>query len=96
MIPLEAQRDGCDAHRFIPSVLAFAEPIDATPEGAVIYARRVDGQKFVNGESGTEIKDENGEFMPVYPSAELAGKPSALIADPFVSSAKTTFEATLT
>lgn len=95
-IPLETQREGCDAHRFIPSVLAFAEPIDATPEGAVIYACKIDGQKFVNGETGTAVKDENGEFLPVYPSSELAGKPAALIADPFVSSVKTTFDATLT
>lgn len=92
-IPLDAQREGCEAHRFIPSVLAFAEPIDATPEGAVIYACRMDGQKFVNGESGTEVKDEKGGFLPVYPSSELAGKPAALIADPFVSEIKATFHA---
>lgn len=92
-IPLDAQFAGCDEHRFIPSVLAFAEPIDATPEGAVIYACRADGQKFVNGQTGTEIKDEKGEFLPVYTSSELAGKPAAIIADPFVSAVKTTFGA---
>lgn len=53
-IPLEFQRTGCDAHRYIPVLLSrFAEPVNGSAEGNWIeYRIKATGEHFCNGEGG--------------------------------------------
>ena len=47
-LPVSQQREGCNAHRYIPILLAkFAQPVDMDGE-AVVY-QMADGKSFVNG-----------------------------------------------
>jgi hypothetical protein len=48
-IPVDAQRAGCESHRFIPILLErFAKPVDMADDG-VVY-ELADGRRFVNGQ----------------------------------------------
>ena len=47
-IPLEAQREGCDGHRYIPVLLErCAKPVDA--EGDAVVYEMENGGRFING-----------------------------------------------
>lgn len=49
-IPLDAQRDGCDQHRYIPALLAkWGEAVDASEAEGWIEYRAADGLTFRNG-----------------------------------------------
>lgn len=48
-IPQDAQREGCDGHRYIPILLErFAKPVDT--EGDAVVYQMADGSKFLNGD----------------------------------------------
>lgn len=71
-IPVEGQREGCGEHRYIPALIAWAAPIDASNvEGTeivedVLYEIVGEShQSFVNGASSPN------EQVPHYPSQEL-------------------------
>lgn len=49
-VTVQEQREGCQAHRFIPALVTFAEAIDADPAANWIEYRTADGQVFRNGE----------------------------------------------
>jgi len=71
---LKVQRDGCQQHLMIPSLVPYGEPIDGG-EMWVAYKHRDTGVMFVNGPEG--IKD----YGPVFSSKELHNCPGQLIAD---------------
>ena len=49
-IPLDAQREGCDQHRYIPALLAkWGEAVDASEAEGWIEYRAADGLTFRNG-----------------------------------------------
>lgn len=51
-IPLEFQRTGCDAHRYLPALLErIGKPVDVVGDQAVVYATP-DGGTFTNGGDG--------------------------------------------
>lgn len=92
-VPLDVQPQGCEEHRFIPPMITFADPVDVTDSGSVLYRHHADGIFWANGPHGDEIKDPSGELIPVYPSQELAGQPAAVVGDPTVGLIKTAFDA---
>lgn len=50
-IPVEAQRTGCDQHRYIPALLArLGEAVDADEAEGWVEYRRPDGSTFRNGD----------------------------------------------
>lgn len=55
-LTVKEQIAACDDHRFIPSLLAYAEPIDADDQ-AVTYRHRGNGAEFKNGVGGWKSVD---------------------------------------
>lgn len=74
-IPVEGQRQGCPAHRYIPALIPWAAVADASDDGDVLYELKGDARpgdpasegraSFVNGETAP------GEHVPAYSSLEL-------------------------
>lgn len=62
MIPLQAQRAGCPEHRFIPDLVSWAKPVDASKDDNWVEYELDGGFRFKNGSGG-----ENG-----YTSNELS------------------------
>jgi hypothetical protein len=51
-IPLEFQRTGCEAHLFLPPLLArIGTPVDMNEDNGVVY-QTADGRGFINGPAG--------------------------------------------
>ena len=48
-LTIEEQRQGCQAHRYIPAVLHWAEPIDASETDNTVTYRLKTGGEFTNG-----------------------------------------------
>jgi len=48
-IPVQYQKQGCDGHRFIPSLLHWAEVVDAHHEDNWVTYRMANGGQFTNG-----------------------------------------------
>lgn len=87
-IPLDAQRTGCPEHRYIPSLVTFAEPVDADPAANWIEYRLRDGRTFVNG-------DPSVLGPRAYTSEELRAADPAAIGDPAVDAVREAFGARL-
>ena len=62
VIPLQAQRAGCPEHRFIPDLVSWAKPVDASKDDNWVEYELDGGFRFKNGSGG-----ENG-----YTSNELS------------------------
>lgn len=70
----DAQRAGCASHLYIPELLPFGEPVDASgDENWIAYEHA--GRRFRNGAPGPDS----------YASTELAALDPALLADPNVA-----------
>ena len=75
------QKKGCQAHRFIPAVINFAESIDADePDNWIRYRNRKTGAEFVNGAPPDGFSSE-----------EIASVDPAMLGDQVVADIKTTF-----
>jgi hypothetical protein len=48
-LPIQFQRKGCDAHRFIPALLHWAEPVDANHQDNWMTYQLPTGGRFTNG-----------------------------------------------
>lgn len=72
-VTTEQQREGCDQHLMIPSLVPFGEPTDGG-ENWVAYKHRITGTPFVNGPAGIQ------DYGPVFSSKELNNCPGELIA----------------
>lgn len=82
-IPLDAQRTGCDEHRYIPALVTWAEQIDADVAANWIEYRLPDGRTFRNG------APDRG----CYTSPELRAIDPALIGDAVADDIRATFDA---
>lgn len=71
-LPVAEQETGCEAHRYIPALLTFAEAVDADPAANWIEYETTDGRRFRNGDPAAGC----------YPSAELAAADPAVLCDP--------------
>jgi CRISPR/Cas system-associated exonuclease Cas4 (RecB family) len=70
-VPLEETRKAQACHRYIPSLISWAAPIDATDSGDVIYEMR----------DGSGRSFANGEKQPAFTSLELRAIDLAAIGD---------------
>lgn len=71
-IPLDAQREGCGEHRYIPSLLSkWGEAVDASESEGWVEYRATDGYTFRNGQWG----------LSSFTSKELAASTPALLRD---------------
>ena len=87
-IPVEGQREGCDEHRYIPSLIPWAGVIDANDQGDVLYEVAGEShQPFVNGISSPSPE------VPFYSSKELQGLHPLLIGDANIKEMRETFGA---
>lgn len=85
-IPLEAQREGCDSHRFIPILLSrIAHPVDADDNG-VTYETPA-GHRFTNGAPPTGVTSK--EIHAAKDKAAL----TIVVNDPYVQSLREQFKA---
>lgn len=85
-IPLEAQREGCDSHRFIPILLSrIAHPVDADDNG-VTYETPT-GQRFTNGVPPTGVTSK--EIHAAKDKSAL----TIVVNDPYVQSLRDQFGA---
>ncbi len=82
-IPLSAQKQGCDEHRLIPALVAYAEPVDASEADNWVLYRTDGGFEFRNGPRGDQS----------FSSQELAHLPPALIGDQQVDALRQQFGA---
>lgn len=62
------QRQGCPAHRYIPALITFAEPVDADAAANWIEYRMQDGRVFRNGDPATNCYSSE-ELRAVDPAA---------------------------
>lgn len=72
------QEAGCEAHRYIPALLTFAEAVDADPAANWIEYKTPDGRRFRNGDPAAGC----------YTSAELAATDPAVLCDPQIDQAR--------
>lgn len=49
-IPVKAQREGCQSHRYIPAVIHWARPVDAGEADNWVRYELPSGKQFVNGQ----------------------------------------------
>lgn len=82
-IPLHAQREACVEHRFIPSLLTFAQLVDADPDANWIEYETAQGLRFRNGPQGSLS----------FASLELAAMDPALIDDQMLDRIRIPFDA---
>lgn len=82
-IPLSAQKKGCDEHRLIPALVAYAEPVDASEADNWVLYRTEGGFEFRNGPRGDQS----------FSSSELAHLPPGLIGDQQVDALRQQFGA---
>jgi hypothetical protein len=68
-LTMEEQAAGCSAHRYIPSLVTFASPVDASADSNWVEYELKDGQKFRNGDL------ENAGFT----SADIARHGSTVV-----------------
>lgn len=73
-IPFDAQKTGCDEHRFIPALIKYAKQVDASASENWIEYELADGRRFRNGVKATGS----------YPSKELQAMPFTLLSHPDV------------
>lgn len=85
-LSVEAQRQACDGHRYIPALVRFAEAVDASATENWIEYRLKDGQTFCNGPKGERS----------YLSRELQGLVPELIGDPLIDTTRELFDAEVT
>lgn len=81
-VPLDAQKQGCEEHRYIPALIPFAQVVDASGGQNWVEYALPDGRRFRNGPKGTAS----------YPSAELRALPPALIGNADVDSIREKFD----
>lgn len=77
------QAKGCDGHRYIPALVTFAEPVDASEAGNWIEYRLPDGRTFHNG----------GPAPGSYSSEELRVMDPSMIGDAGADALRETFGA---
>lgn len=82
-LTLAEQRAGCDAHRFIPALVAHSRAVDADPAANWIEYETSAGKRFRNGDPGAGM----------YSSAELRDAEPAVLGDPMVDTLKQAFGA---
>lgn len=70
-IPLDAQKRGCDEHRYIPALVKFARPVNASADENWVEYEMPSGQHFRNGDKGANA----------FNSIELAAIPPSMIGD---------------
>lgn len=85
-IPRDAQLVGCDAHRYIPALVTFAEAVDADAAANWIEYRMPNGRTFING-------DPAALGPRAYTSAELRAIDPAMIGDADVDGLRAAFDA---
>ncbi len=84
-IPVEFQREGCPAHLPLPSLVTYADPVDAG-ETWIRFKRKDNGAEFLVG-SAVDVVDAS---IPAYTSDEIsAANDHRIIADPEVEKFKT-------
>jgi hypothetical protein len=69
----QAQRDGCEVHLLIPSLVPYAEPVDGS-DGWMTYRHKETGVLFTNGPSDCQ------DIGPVFSSKELHHCPADVLA----------------
>lgn len=73
-IPLDAQRDGCSGHRYIPILLAkTAEAVDYHNDD-VVYRVRKNGKLFANGEGPGALSSADIHACPDKPGIAIAAE----------------------
>lgn len=85
-IPLEAQKEGCPEHRYIPGLVTYARPVDASESNNWVEYELTDGRRFRNGQKGPSS----------YPSTELAVLVPSAINDPGIEQIRQQFNGTVT
>ena len=86
-LTVEAQRQACDGHRYIPALLSrWGEAVDASPAENWIEYRLKDGSTFRNGPKGDRS----------YLSRELQGLVPEMVGDEVIDTTRELFDAEVT
>lgn len=71
-IPADAQRVGCQQHRFIPILLERIGEYQGTPDGVnPVYTNKATGKPFANAEVFEVSSDGSDKRIPAYSSIEI-------------------------